>query len=224
MINRKQILTELQEIAPYISKAGYLQIPYVVPAGYFDSFVENLMHRLHLENAGFSEPPAREIASISPILAGLKNKATYQVPPDFFDALKIRIPDSENVAALLHAVPGGESNNKSFPARKISLSVKLVRFAAAACIVALLGIAVFNTGNHKNTIDPIEGLTNVSDQDMANFLDADDAHWNTDNSSFTETATMDFSDKDIDELLSSVPDAELEKYLPQLPVQKRTVN
>ena len=223
MVNRKQILTELLEIAPYLGKTGFLRIPYVVPAGYFDSFVENLMQRLHLENAGFSESPTQEIASISPMLADLKNKTTYQVSPDFFDSLKIRIPDSENELASLHAIPGGEST-KSVQVRKISLPVRLVRFAAAACIVALLGIAVFNTGNHKNTIDPIEGLTNVSDQDMANFLDADDAHWDTDNSSFAETATMDFSDKDIDELLSSVPDAELEQYLPQFPAQKRTVN
>ena len=57
------------------------------------------------------------------------------------------------------------------------------------------------------------GLTTVSDQDMANYLDADDIHW-TPGIRFLETASVEFTDNDIHELFSNVPDEELEQYVP----------
>jgi hypothetical protein len=71
--------------------------------------------------------------------------------------------------------------------------------------------------------DPINALTAISDQDMANYLNDDDIHWTPGVSSSTETASADFSDIEIHELLSSVPDNELQQYS-SLPEQKRSVN
>jgi hypothetical protein len=107
---------------------------------------------------------------------------------------------------------------------KISLPVRMIRYAAAACIAGLIGITVFNLVNHPPVTDPITSLNSVSDQDMANYLDADDIHWTPGIASSTKTASVEFNDNDIHELLSSVPDDELEQYFPELPGQKRTIN
>jgi hypothetical protein len=87
----------------------------------------------------------------------------------------------------------------------------------------MLGIATFNI-THRQILDPINGLTKVSDQDMANFLDIDDVHWTPDNSSDLQKSTVNLSDADIHDLLGSVPDVELEQYSLLLPEQKPSVN
>jgi hypothetical protein len=220
---KEQILSELKEIAPFLGRAGFFPPPYAVPPGYFEGFIENLRNRIRLEMAGFSETAVLEIAEISPLLAGLQKKNPYQVPAGFFDSLNTKIPAEQSQKAKLISIPSSASDTKTSLARRISIPMRMVQLAAAACIVALIGIALFNTGNHQNTIDPIEGLTNVSDQDMANFMDADDIHW-TPGITSTETASLDFSDNDIHELLGSVPDAELVQYAEALPAEKRSVN
>ena len=223
METREQILSELREIAPYITKAGIFRIPYSVPAGYFDGFIESLMDRIHLESVGFTATSEQEIIEISPLLAGIQKKNPYQVPIGFFESLNTKIPVSDTNPSKQIAIPVSETDLKSNRIRRISLPMRIVRFAAAACFVALIGVAVLNTGKHQNSIDPIEGLTNVSDQDMANFMDADDIHW-TPGITSDETASIGFSDSDIHELLGSVPDAELEQYAETLPDEKRSVN
>jgi|SRR5450432_235487 len=225
METRIQILTELQEIAPVLGKSDVFRIPYAVPAGYFTHFAEMLMTRIHLEAAGFSETAGREMAEISPMLAGIQHKKTYQVPEGFFEALRVRIPGS--MPSKMVAVPtvSKETNTNSFPGKRVvSLPVRMVRYATAACIVALIGIAAFNITYHHSIMDPIMGLSTVSDQDMANYLDTDDIHWTPGVTSVNETASAEFSDNDIHDLLSSVPDDELEQYSPALPEQKGTVN
>jgi len=217
----KEILTELQEIAPNLGEGAISRIPYAVPNGFFEKFTENLMNRIHMEAAGYSEPeagqqiaevsPLLEIAEISPLLAGLKKKNTYQVPEGYFEDLKTKIPASASIPVTRKV--------KHAPV----FTLKFVKYAVAACIVALLGTAVFNLTYHRNT-DPIKDLTTVSDQDMANYLDSDDIHWTPGIASSSETASVDFSENDIHDLLSSVPDDELEQYSALLPDDKRNVN
>lgn len=215
----KEILTELQEIAPHLGKEGIFRVPYKVPVGFFEGFAENLMNRLHVETAEFSESNAgqqiaevsslQEILEISPLLAGLKNKNPYQVPVGFFEELKADIPKRETKLVAI----------KSKPAPVFTL--KTVRYAVAACLVALLGTAIFNLTYHKTT-DPIKDLTTVSDQDIANYLDSDDIHWTP--GIYSSSASTDFSESDIHDLLSGVPDEELEQYSSSLPDDKRNVN
>jgi hypothetical protein len=219
METRKQILTELLEIAPVLGGSGVFRVPYVVPAGYFEGFAEILMNRIRFEAAALGDPAnnvssQEEISEISPLLAGLKNKNPYQVPQGYFESLNVKIPVTENIPSKLVALPG---------LKKVSMPMRIVRYAAAACIVGLIGIVSFNITHRQNT-DPINSLNSVSDLDMANFLDAADVHWTPDNSSTTETAYADFNDNEIHELLSSVPDVELEQYSPTLPEEKPSVN
>jgi hypothetical protein len=226
METRNQILTELQEIAPFLGREGLSRIPYNLPAGYFEGFPGILMNRIHMREEGFQEPETGlEIGEISPLLAGLQKKNTYQVPQGFFESLNIKIPAEMAPAKLVSMAPSlTQTDSGSDRPRRISLPVRMVRYAAAACIAALIGITVFNLFNHRNLTDPITSLNSVSDQDMANYLDADDIHWTPGITSSSETASVEFNDNDIHELLSSVPDDELEQYFPELPGQKRTVN
>jgi hypothetical protein len=254
MKNSKEILTELREIAPVLSRDGVSRIPYGIPSGYFEDFSAKLMRRIHWETAGISdsenagissgtEPadisPQEEISTISPLLAGLQKKNPYQVPAGYFEALKTKIPSSEessivnaaeSISSKRVALPSGLSASGSIHFKQGSISSqekpvfslsRVLKYAVAACLIGLLGITIYNM-NNRNVTDPISGLTTVSDQDMANFLDAADFHWTP--GSTSETATVDFSDNDIHELFSNISDAELEQYHIASPAEKRSVN
>ena len=221
MESPKEILTELLEIAPFLGKAGTLRAPYAIPAGYFEDFADILMYRIRFEADGFGEingvSAPEEIVEISPLLAGLKNKNPYQVPRGYFENLNTNVQITENVPPKLIAIP---QSNKT---KKISIPMRIVRYAAAACIVGMIGITTFNL-THRQILDPINGLTTVSDQAIANYLDSDDIHWTPDNTSDLQMSTVNLSDNDIHDLLGNVPDVELEQYSLLLPEQKPSVN
>jgi hypothetical protein len=218
METSKEILTELQGIAPNLGITVISRTPYAVPGGFFEGFPEMLMQRIH-EEAANSEldagqqnaeaSPLLEIEEISPLLAGLKNKNTYQVPAGYFEHLKAKIP-------VLESIPYS-TKTKQVPV----FTLKFVKYAVAACLVALLGTAVFNLTYHRTT-DPIKDLATVSDQDMANYLDSDDIHWTP--GIAASSASIDFNDNDVHDLLSTVSDDELEQYSASLSEEKRNVN
>ena len=49
MERSNEILTEIQEIAPFLGKSSPAGNPYGLPAGFFENFPEILMHRIRLE-------------------------------------------------------------------------------------------------------------------------------------------------------------------------------
>lgn len=216
---RTQILTELQEIAPFLGENDCPLPPYRVPAGYFSDFAEILMIRVQLENSLDTKTAAEEISGLSPLLAGLARTQSYQVPQGFFESLQTRIPEKVQVSTKRVVMKPVAANR-----RVLSMPMRLVRYAAAACIVAGIGIATFTITHSPKITDPILGLATVSDQDMANYLDVHDVHWTPGVSSNTSTAGVDFNDDDIHDLLRGVPDIELEQYSATLPEQKGTVN
>ena len=226
-----EILTELLEITPFLASKGITKVPYTVPAGYFGDFTEILMIRILFEASGFGKPagrnmaeisPLEEISGISPILAGLKDKNPYRAPEGYFEGLKAKIPGGISSKVIEVSAPV-HSKSIASHARQISMPMRIVRYAAAACIVGLIGIVAYNITGRQN-IDPINSLTSVSELDMANFLDAADVHWTPDNSPAPEIASADFNENEIHELLSVVPDTELEQYSIALPEVKRSVN
>jgi hypothetical protein len=224
MDSKNQILTELQEIAPRLGQVGFSRIPYLVPSGYFADFPDLLMIRIRLEPGGYTENASREISEISPLLSGLRNKITYQAPAGFFESIHAKIPASENTEPVLPFFNPASDSQSVRSKKVISIPVRVLRYAAAACIIGMIGIAAFNITHHRNITDPIMGLTTVSAQEMANYLDADDIHWTPGVTSAAETASVDFSDDDIHDLFKGVPDVELEQYILALPEQKGTVN
>jgi len=230
METSKEILTELFEIAPFLGKDGLSLTPYTVPGDYFNHFSEFLMNRVRSAEKVVSDQTKTEISSfdeitgISPLLAGLQKKSTFRTPEGFFESLEVNIP-FDSISGKKLTVPSVESplNPEIHKTRAISFPIRMIRYVAAACIIGMIGITTFQIANHQNT-DPINSLTSVSDQDMANFLDEDDIHWTPGLSSSSETASAEFSDNDIHELLSGVPDEELEQYSQTLPAAKATVN
>jgi hypothetical protein len=218
METRKQILTEIQEIAPFLGETDIPNLPYTVPEGYFSDFPEILMIRLKLEKENIDLPATEEMAGLSSLLAGISRSEPYRVPLGFFQSLQAKIPGQEESSEHTEIIAFPR------PARVISMPMRLVRYATAACIVALIGISSYNISHSSVITDPILGLTTVSDQDMANYLDVHDVHWTPGVSSNASTATIDFNDDDIRDLLRGVPDIELEQYSASLPEQKGTVN
>lgn len=245
MERSNEILTEIQEIAPLLGKSGPARNPYTLPVGFFENFPEILMLRIHMDSAEGLETGKKitdisspqEMIEISPLLAGLQHRATYQVPEGYFESLNTMISDSgvlyENASLTPEFAPvvqisSGKIANiypetKDSGKNKVFNFSRVLKYSVAACVIALLGLTLFNL-NHRNVTDPINGLTTVSDQDMANYLDADDIHWTPGVSSTSETASVEFSDNDIHELFSNVSDDELEQYVPSLPLNKGTVN
>jgi hypothetical protein len=240
-----EILTEIQEIAPLLGKSDPVRNPYTLPVGFFENFAEILMLRIHMDNAGGLETgkkitnisAAQEMTEISPLLAGLQHKTTYQVPEGYFESLNTMITDSgmlyENASLTPEFAPVVQISSgkitdiypelKDSGKNKVFNFSRVLKYSVAACLIALLGLTLFNL-NRQSVTDPINGLTTVSDQDMANYLDADDIHWTPGVSSSSVTASVEFSDNDIHELFSNVSDDELEQYVPSLPLNKGTVN
>jgi hypothetical protein len=243
MDRSNEILTELKESAPYLGKQGQSQIPYSLPRDYFETFPEALMNRIRLEAVKENVPeisPQREIADISGLLAGLKDKNTYQAPEGYFESLNIKIPSFEygilsgspvEIQDMAPVIPIGPQKNsespvpiRSYEKTPVVNFSRVMKYAIAACFVALVGLSLFNLTFHRNKQpDPISGLMTVSEQDMANYLDADDIHW-TPGINTSETASIELNDNDIHELFSNVSDDELEQYIPPLPLEKGTVN
>src|ERR1700730_7825862 len=123
METRKQILTELQEIAPYLGSQRVFHVPYVIPAGYFEDFAEILMIRIRFDASAFGEPATGvsaedEITEISPLLASINHKNPYRVPTGYFEGLSAKIPETENIPSKLVAIPGSNRRKKiSMPMR-----------------------------------------------------------------------------------------------------------
>jgi hypothetical protein len=241
MERSKEILTELQEIAPILGEFGLSRTPYTLPFGYFDSFPDFLMERIHLERSMDMDPAIglpeissqQEIAEISSLLAGLQNKNPYQVPEGYFESLGKEMPAMEAVSEQsMRVIPIGSHSkaekSAGFQAKQkapVFDFSRVLKYSVAACIVALIGLNLFNLTSHNDkSADPIGGLTTVSDQEMANYLEAADIHWTPGLGASSGTASVDFNDNDVHELFSNVEDDELEQYLPTLSTEKGTVN
>jgi major membrane immunogen (membrane-anchored lipoprotein) len=72
MENRNNILNELREISPVVAGIGH-QIPYSVPAGYFEGFADQLLQLVKADQAN------------TPVLP--KADHPYQVPQGYFEGL-----------------------------------------------------------------------------------------------------------------------------------------
>lgn len=216
----KEIEAELSGIAPILGENGITVQPYRVPAGYFEHFAESLLVKIRMD----ADDPDAEIQAISPLLAGLNRNAPYQVPDGYFDAFRVQKEKQEAVPAV--EIIATEPAKMKPAARVIPLhSVRpYLKYAAAAVVTGVIAGAAFLTLHNKNSPDPLNSLTGVSDQEMANYLENQDVHWVPGTSASTPTATVEFNDAEISELLGNVSDAELEQYLPDLKDQKRIIN
>jgi hypothetical protein len=203
---------ELAGISSLLSGIGK-KTPFSTPEGYFDrapGFLSQITGSPM--NTGSSAGMVNENAvvdpvTLSPLLAGLKEKAVYQVPEGYFAGLA----DSILVKA----------GKQSGQARVVSIGLgrKWLKYAAAAIVAGMLVTGGW-LGFHKSADPEATGdlatvlskdLSKVSDQEIQNYLDNQDvllADAVTNNS----TATVDITDSDAKTLLGDVPDEELKTY------------
>lgn len=216
----KEIEAELSGIAPILGKSGITVQPYRVPVGYFEHFAESLLVKIRSE----ADDPDAEIQAISPLLAGLNRKTPYQVPDGYFDEFRVQKEKQEAFPAVEIIATEPAKMKPAVKAIPLHSVRPYLKYAAAAVITGIIAGAAFLTLHNKNSPDPLNSLNGVSDQEMASYLENQDVHWVPGTSASTPTATAEFNDAEISELLGNVSDAELEQYLPDLKDQKRTIN
>jgi hypothetical protein len=81
---------ELEYLSPLLSNVSK-EMPYVVPAGYFQSLNESISYAIN--NA--DQTSEKEIESLSPLLSSLKNKNPYSVPAGYFESLETKTENQQ---------------------------------------------------------------------------------------------------------------------------------
>lgn len=192
MTQRNSILQELTELNS--SLAGVeARNPYVVPEGYFEDLLPELMKRIRAmetENAG------EEIAALSPLLAGLRKEMPFTVPEGYFEQVFMPEPKAAKIVSL---------NPRQW-----------FHYAAAVVIIGFLVLAglLFLRSNdvEKMSVAGIENkiskeIAKMSDVELTEFLQYTDAGLNGE-----EKATVSSAD-DVRELLEDIPSSELKDFI-----------
>ncbi|HSU28530.1 MAG TPA: hypothetical protein VLJ68_09130 [Chitinophagaceae bacterium] len=188
----QSVAEELGHLSPFLSGLSR-KMPFTVPAGYFENMNTAGSYPTDAEPASAQE----ELARLSPMLSGLKKEVPYAVPQGYF----------ENLHEL--------RSKKDAPV--VSIGRKWLRYAAAASIVGLLGLAgilVINKRNEpENRIARIEkslnkDLKNVNEQELTAFVQQFTDVYSTKD----EVITTD-QKAEIKELLKDIPDTELKEFL-----------
>lgn len=101
MDNQKNIQDELNSLNSDLS-AGDNQMPYAIPAGYFDGLAAQILAKAK----GQMESVADELQLLSPFLAGVPKVTPYTLPDNYFDNLNATLPFlvREQESAVLAAI------------------------------------------------------------------------------------------------------------------------
>jgi hypothetical protein len=215
MEQNADISKELREISDLVSDLGKKNV-YQVPEGYFETLPQQILEKVY-KNAGAgnnSNSADEEIMTISPLLAGLKNKQAFSVPDDYFE----QFADAVST----------EVTNKAAPVFNIGTgNKKWMRYAAAAIVTGAIGIgAFFFTNRHssasKETVAQntppaaSAGLKEISDTVLSDYLADIPENQNTivdsADAAFYNTAFIDISDKDLASMIQEIPDDDLFSY------------
>jgi hypothetical protein len=211
MLDHIQASEELAGISSLLSGIGK-KAPFSAPEGYFDqpgeyfSKLTGKLGSLTTQDAESVVSLADAEESLSPLLAGLKDKLVYQAPEGYFAGL------ADSILA--------KAGKQSGQARVVSIGLgrKWVKYAAAAIVAGMIVTGGW-LGFHKSAAPGVPGdlatvtstkLREVSDQDIQNYLDNQDV--SLADAVTNSTATLDFTDSDVKNLLGDVPDDELKKY------------
>jgi hypothetical protein len=239
----KNIITELQGISPLLA-ASSRQLPYAVPAGYFDQLPVLILQKLKM-----AEDPDEELKVLSPLLAGMSKKLPFSVPGRYFEQVTSEASAGisaitqtnevlENLHPLLESVrkinpyqvpenyfdelPAILLEKKPQPAKLISFSRKWITYSVAAAIIGLLVLAGWL---YKPTVikpvDANNGLVIQLEQDMNQlsdeaFLEFADSTQVLFNGS-TANNDDELNDSDMHVLLEEVSDGALQQYLKEQP-------
>lgn len=212
MNRRKEILDELKDAAP--SLGIEFQLPYKVPAGYFEGFAGRIMLRIRLENAVSAK---EELEIISPFLGGLSKEMPFNTPQGYFDTLTPGI----------RATPAKEARK---PAQVVKMfqPPKTFRMAAAAVTIGVIGIAAWlfmrePAKDHyatKTDIEVQKELKNkvgeLTENELTNFIEGSNIL-----TAYDSTSLEEINEDDVKLMLADIPDQELEKFLNQNAVKEK---
>jgi hypothetical protein len=213
-------------------------LPHAVPEGYFEGFAEKMINRIRQENLSASE----EIKNIAPFLAGLDKKMPFSIPEGYFNDFNVLVEtrlletmdQQETLSPLLVGLKG--KNVYELPvgyfdefaiavmtAVKKPQQAKVIPFykkrnwlrvaAAAAVVAGLITTAslLYVSKPASNTGYDLAGLSKVSDQEMLNYLEVQSTPPVLADAG--SIASVDINDADARDLLSDVPDDELQQYM-----------
>lgn len=236
MSSRKYIHDELRELNSTLP--SHVKEPvFSVPEGYFENFAASVLMRLKQEEA--VDSAADELASLSPLLAGLSKKMPYDLPSNYFSTLSGDVPtliQEDELPAILaehpktnpYDIPMGYFDN--LPAQVLSKvapkQAKVVSFnrtrwmrvAAAALVagvIAISGLVYFNS--RPSSINPSSSpeawiaskLKNISNKDLDSFIESTDAT-STEQIAKTNSA-------EVSKMLTDVSVKEIDAFLAQIP-------
>ncbi|MDI3318535.1 hypothetical protein [Pinibacter soli] len=105
MTRDRYILNELFEISPVVTNISR-QMPYEVPAGYFDKLPDIIMEMIANEQY---ESVSAELQSLSPLLNSIPKKTPYEINEDYFKDF------SNNVLAGANAIDFVNSELENLP-------------------------------------------------------------------------------------------------------------
>jgi hypothetical protein len=186
---------ELEYLSPLLSNVSKT-MPYSVPVGFFQDFVDSVMKKLN-ENVNH-QTSKEEIESLSPLLSSLKNKNPYSVPAGYFDTLETTVQKRE--------------------AKVISITKRRwYRMAIAAAIigiVAITGLLLINRGKSGVDYDPHTWvqknvINKVSDEKINEFVTLVTPEESQKPSDENEAATQ----AEVKELMKDVSQKEIDDFL-----------
>lgn len=230
---RNEIRDELKEIAISLADIGNANC-YRVPENYFEDFASEVMSKIQLPFTQVPlTPPApayfeglagaimdkiksngtiveadnevdKELAAISPLVAGIKKANVYTVPAHYFANFKVAIPSAEQKVKVVSMRP----------------PVHWMRYAAAAVVIgaiAISGMFLFkNNGTSNNTRfiytkDYTASLSSVSDNAIASYLKNAPAEMDITPSVFDDSKMN--AGSLAEQLLQDVSDSDIQEYL-----------
>lgn len=241
MNSRNAIQQELKDLRSSLPLTNTEQPVFTVPEGYFENFAASVLAKVKSQP---SVPAADELADLSPVLAAIPKQTPYHVPENYFQHLATDLPafvkDEALPEFLTHTkqmpytVPTGYFDGLAAQvaakltrpkAKVISLSSRVVRYAAAAVLTGVIAVTAFLsvTGN-RSGIDPskqpdawvAQKLKNVPNRDLEAFLKTTDTGFNS-----KELAK---GSGEVRQMLRDVSTTELDAFLKTLPAEAESTS
>lgn len=181
---------EIQKLSPFISTIGKSG-PYHIPEGYFNQFPNSIVNTIQADEEGVPE-----------LLQDLRHKNPYTVPESYFTTVAPEILRRISTPAEAKVV-------KMFSFRKP------MRYAAAAVIagVILVGTLFYFQGSSDTdrlTTPQLSSFDSIPIEELETYISSQPTI-NTLNTSMY--ASSELKNEDIREILSDVPESDLQQYL-----------
>jgi hypothetical protein len=195
-----EVYEELEEIAPLLNTISR-KTPYGVPAGYFESLVGSFAGNAANDNA--VEPTGEvyeELKELAPLLNSIGKSSPYTVPENYFEQFTVSIPTEEPVAKVV---------------RMQHSKTRWVAWLAAACITAIVATGGFLFWQAQGvvkptpTLDVTKSLSDVSDEDISNYLDSMPAP----GAETIPTSVIDEHGPDVEPVIQNLSTDEIKEYL-----------